>query len=329
MTINRSTLATIYQAFADYITDMSIDPERLFTEAGLDFKRINDPEARFGTSEINQLWHLAKRETKNPCLVVEVVKHVKPSMLHAVGHAWVTSPTLLAAFQRCGRSHSMLSTNVEFSLTRTQGAWDLTANLKESADNTDAVIALILQMSRISYGNDLTPLEVHLIRSAPEDTSPLDDFFGCSVTYGETENRMVFSTADVQRNLRGSNPQIAAAMDDLIDTYLHQFKKTDIVGLVREVVANYLVHGEPDGEIVADELNLSPRTLQRRLNEQNSSVKKIVDSTRHQLSVSYQEQKHLSVKEIAYSLGFNDPSNFSRAFRRWEGITPKEYRKSE
>ena len=66
MTINRSTLATIYQAFADYITDMSIDPERLFTEAGLDFKRINDPEARFGTSEINQLWHLAKRETKKP-----------------------------------------------------------------------------------------------------------------------------------------------------------------------------------------------------------------------------------------------------------------------
>ena len=329
MTINRSTLATIYQAFADYITDMSIDPERSFTEAGLDFKRINDPEARFGTSEINQLWHLAKRETKNPCLVVEVVKHVKPSMLHAVGHAWVTSPTLLAAFQRCGRSHSMLSTNVEFSLTRTQGAWDLTANLKESADNTDAVIALILQMSRISYGNDLTPLEVHLIRSAPEDTSPLDDFFGCSVTYGERENRMVFSTADVQRNLRGSNPQIAAAMDDLIDTYLHQFKKTDIVGLVREVVANYLVHGEPDGEIVADELNLSPRTLQRRLNEQNSSVKKIVDSTRHQLSVSYLGQKHLSVKEVAYSLGFNDPSNFSRAFRRWEGITPKEYRKSE
>jgi len=329
MTINRSTLATIYQAFADCVANMGIDPERLFSEAGLDFTRINDPEARFGTSEINQLWRLAKRETKNPCLVVEVVKHVQPSMLHAVGHAWITSPTLLAAFQRCVRSHSMLSTNVEFKLTRMQGAWDLTANLKESTDNTDAVISLILQMSRISYGHDLTPLEVHLIRSAPEDTSPLDDFFGCPVTYAQKENRMVFSTTDLQRRLRGSNPQIAAAMDDLIDTYLRQFKKADIVGLVREVVANYLVHGEPDRQIVADELNLSPRTLQRRLNEQNSSVKKIVDSTRHQLSVSFLGQKHLSVKEVAYSLGFNDPSNFSRAFRRWEGITPKEYRKSE
>jgi AraC-like DNA-binding protein len=105
-------------------------------------------------------------------------------------------------------------------------------------------------------------------------------------------------------------------------------KKTDVVGQVQEVVVNYFVHGEPDREIVASELNLSPRTLQRRLKEQNSSVKRTVDSTRHQLSISYLEQKHLSVKEVAYSLGFNDPSNFSRAFRRWEGITPKEYRKA-
>ena len=202
------------------------------------------------------------------------------------------------------------------------------ANLKESANNTNAVIALILQMSRISYGNDLAPLEIHLVRSAPEDTSPLDNFFGCSVTYGRKDNRLVFSTTDVQRKLSGSNPQIAAAMDDLIDTYLRQFKQTDIVGQVQEGVVNYLVHDEPDREIVANELNLSPRTLQHRLNEQNSSVKKIVDSTRHQLSVSYQEQKHLSVKDVAYSLAFNDPSNFSRAFRRWAGITPKEYRKA-
>ena len=97
---------------------------------------------------------------------------------------------------------------------------------------------------------------------------------------------------------------------------------------LQEVLVNYFVHGEPDREIVASELNLSPRTLQRRLNEQNSSVTKIVDSTRHQLSVSCLEQKHLSIKEVAYSLGFNDPSNFLRAFRRWEGITLKEHRKA-
>jgi AraC-like DNA-binding protein len=67
--------------------------------------------------------------------------------------------------------------------------------------------------------------------------------------------------------------------------------------------------------------------LQRRLSEQDSSVKKIVDETRHQLATTYLDQSHLSIKEVAYSLGFNDPSNFSRAFRRWEGMTPKEYRK--
>ena len=78
-----------------------------------------------------------------------------------------------------------------------QGPWDLVANLKESADNTNAVIALILQMSRISYGNDLAPLEIYLVCSAPEYTSPSDKFFGCSITYGRKNNRLVFSTTDV------------------------------------------------------------------------------------------------------------------------------------
>ncbi|MBL6688779.1 MAG: helix-turn-helix transcriptional regulator [Pseudomonadales bacterium] len=73
---------------------------------------------------------------------------------------------------------------------------------------------------------------------------------------------------------------------------------------------------------------MSARTLQRRLEEQDTSVKDIIDETRHQLALEYLCQDHLSIKEVAFSLGFNDASNFSRAFKRWEGKTPKEFRKA-
>lgn len=326
MSLNQSTLATIYQAFSDCVAQKGLDPEQLFNQAGLDHSAINDSEARFGAAGLTKLWRLGKLKTNNPCLVVEVVQHIQPAMLHAVGHAWVTSPTLLAALQRCSRAYRMLSTNVETELVQMQGAWELTANLKDSSDNTDAAIVVVLQMSRMSYGSDLSPLGVELTRPAPKDTSPLDAFFGCSIIYGAKENRLLFSSIDVGRKLRGANPVIAAAMDEVINAYLLRFDDADIVGRVREVVANYLVHGEPDAETVAEELSVTSRTLQRRLSEQNSSVKEIVDSTRHQLSLTYLDQRHLSIKEVAYSLGFNDPSNFSRAFRRWEGTSPKVYR---
>ena len=327
MSLNRSSLATIFQAFSNCVDALGFDAESMFTRAGLDFSKIYDADARFGVAEVYQLWRIATAETKHPCLLFEMATYLEPWMLHAVGHAWITSPTLLAALQRLERSHRMLSTNVEIKLVQLQGAWQLSVNVIESMDDTDGAFACVLQMCRLCYGDDLKPLEVHLIRLEPKDASPITDFFNCPVEFGYAENVMVLNSSDLQRKLRGSNPEIAAAMDELINSYLARFDSTDVVSRVREVVVAYLVHGEPDKEIIADELKLSPRTLQRRLSEQDSSVKKIVDETRHQLSTAYLDKSHLSIKEVAYSLGFNDPSNFSRAFRRWEGVSPKEYRK--
>ena len=160
----------------------------------------------------------------------------------------------------------------------------------------------------------------------PIDARPLESFFGCEVRYGCSENTIVFNSSDLNRSLRGANPAIANAMDELIADYLARFDSRDVVSQVRKIVAGYLVHGEPDRETIAGELNLSSRTLQRRLDEQGSSVKQIVDETRHQLAIEYLGQQHLSIKEVAFSLGFSDPSNFSRAFKRWEGKTPRQFR---
>ena len=224
----------------------------------------------------------------------------------------------------------MLSTNIDIKLEPLQGAWQLTTNILNPIESpaTDGIVAFVLHMCRTSYGDDLTPLQVQLIRSEPMDASPIEDFFGCNVDCGCSEDTMVFNSSDLNRKLKGANAAVASAMDEVIVSYLVRFDSRDIISRVRQVVANCLVHGEPDKEIVTTELNLSPRTLQRRLSAQHSSVKKIIDETRHQLSLDYMNQKHLSIKEIAFSLGFSDPSNFSRAFKRWEGMTPKDYRKS-
>ena len=73
-------------------------------------------------------------------------------------------------------------------------------------------------------------------------------------------------------------------------------------------------------------MHLSQRTLQRRLQEENSSFQQLLDETRRELAVQYLAQPDRSLLEIAYLLGFADPSNFFRAFRRWFGTTPGEYR---
>ena len=120
--------------------------------------------------------------------------------------------------------------------------------------------------------------------------------------------------------------EVAIAMDTVIQNYLARYDKHDTVSLVRKVVAETLVNGDLNKQSIAEAISLSTRTLQRRLEEQGSSVKEIIDDTRHQMALEYLAQKSHSIKEISFHLGFSDSSNFSRAFKRWEGKTPKQYR---
>jgi AraC-like DNA-binding protein len=94
----------------------------------------------------------------------------------------------------------------------------------------------------------------------------------------------------------------------------------------RQVLCRLLPQGEPKREAVAQALHVSQRTLQRRLQDEGTSFQRLLDDTRRELAEQYLAQPNLTLLEAAYLLGFADPSNFFRAFRRWFGLTPGEYR---
>jgi AraC-like DNA-binding protein len=78
--------------------------------------------------------------------------------------------------------------------------------------------------------------------------------------------------------------------------------------------------------VVAQALHVSQRTLQRRLQDEGASFQRLLDDSRRELAEQYLAQPNLTLLEVAYLLGFADPSNFFRAFRRWFDLTPGEYR---
>jgi AraC-like DNA-binding protein len=86
----------------------------------------------------------------------------------------------------------------------------------------------------------------------------------------------------------------------------------------------------PRGQVsltgIADDLNMSPRTLQRRLGEHGLSYQSLLDAVREQLACRYLQQNNLTYLELAYLLGFSEQSAFNRAFRKWTGTPPGQYR---
>ena len=102
--------------------------------------------------------------------------------------------------------------------------------------------------------------------------------------------------------------------------------RDSLVDRVQSIITNEFRGGDPSLDRIADQLGLTPRTLQRKLHELGTSHNELLDHMRRQLAMRYLREPEMAICEVAYLLGFSESSSFHRAFKRWTGVTPKEYR---
>ena len=141
---------------------------------------------------------------------------------------------------------------------------------------------------------------------------------------------MVLTEAQLDLPIRTAD----ATLLEILENYCREIlgKKPiqpDIVFRVREQIVGLLPEGETSMDRVSSELGMSARTLARRLEEQGSSFRDILDDVRHQLALQYTSDRRLRLSQVAYLLGYNDQTSFNHAFRRWTGGTPSETRASQ
>jgi AraC-like DNA-binding protein len=136
----------------------------------------------------------------------------------------------------------------------------------------------------------------------------------------------VLSARDADRPLPSANRQLAAVFDRMLTEELARLDKSDVVARARAAVLEHLSSGEGTEEETAKQLHMSPRTLQRKLAEANTTYLQLVDDARKDLALRYIEDPRRSVTDITFSLGFSQPSAFTRAFKRWTGLSPSDHR---
>jgi AraC-like DNA-binding protein len=190
----------------------------------------------------------------------------------------------------------------------------------------DMAIALLLDMCRMNAGASLRPVAATLRRREPDAADAYERFFGCPVRFGVEENAFVLSAKDADRPLPSANRQLAAVFDRMLTEELARLDRSDVVSRARAAVLEHLSSGEGTAEDTAKQLHMSPRTLQRKLAEAKTTYLQLVDDTRKDLALRYIEDPRRSVTDITFSLGFSQPSAFTRAFKRWTGLTPSDYR---
>ncbi|PTS83603.1 AraC family transcriptional regulator [Pseudomonas sp. HMWF032] len=308
-----------------------VDCRRLFVQLGLDYAALTNPDARFAQDAMTRLWHLAVEASGNPAIGLNMAKILRPSSFNVVGYAVMSSRNLQEGFARLVRYQRIIGEGADLSFHPTADGYEMLLaihgdRLPSARQSAEASLAYSLAFCRWLTSKPLRPRLVSLMGPAPDDLAPYEAVFQCPLKFNAEHYALLFERTDLDAPLPSANEALAQLHDRFAGDYLARFSGSRVTHQVRQVLCRLLPQGEPKREVVAQTLLLSERTLQRRLQDEGTSYQQLLDDTRRELAGQYLGQANLTLLEISYLLGFSDPSNFFRAFRRWFDSTPGEYR---
>ena len=330
-----SALSSAILLLAKGIDSYGHDSAELFARAGLDHSRLTDPLARFSFQAVTRLWGLARDIIDDPCFGIRVASFWHPTSLHALGYSWLASNSLEEAFERTSRYIRVVNTGAKGVLRfkKTEADYCLILDPSKMKPHplpvtVDASLAMLMIMCRAAYGEDLRPIRVSYQHPEPGNTRCFSEFFNAPVSFSQPETAFWLDAEVVAAPLSTANPELVRINDQIVTDYLAHLDRHDITMQVRAKLIERLPSGQVTEEEIASSIHVSQRSLQRKLKEQGLSFTQLLASTRSELGLQYVRDPQRSFNEIAFLLGFSEPGNFSRAFKRWHGKSPSQYRES-
>jgi AraC-like DNA-binding protein len=327
-----TTLSSWLLAIARALETQGCDAAAVFANAGLDISILDDPEKRVPVRNPSRLWPLAVQATGDPCFGLEVARHTLPTTFHSLGFSLAASATLREAFERIVRDHRLVTDAIAVRLEPVHNCYRLSVTPDPRAalapEAIDAVLALVVRLCRSLASPQLSPDRVEMRRQAPKDPSPFFKYFRAPIAFGARNDAVFFDKEICEHPLRGANAVLARANDVITARAIERFYGSLLSDRVRVVLIDRFSDGTPSLIEVARAMGMSPRGLQRGLAREMTTYARVVDETRRQLAASYLGDRRYAMNEITFLLGFSGAAAFSRAFRRWTGQTPSDYRRS-
>ena len=329
--MTQTSLATVGQILWRLLEMHGIDARALFRRHGVAAADIRDPNARFPSDKWDPIACEAAARIPDAGFALRAARCWHPSNLGVLGHAWLTSSTLRSGLQRLVCHGRLIGEKVS---TRLQDS-PIGPKLLIDSGRTDPVVgpimvdltmSLLIDMCRMNSGAALRPLEVCLKRAQPDVWQEYPAFYGCPVQFAGPCDSFTLSSKDADEPLPTSNRQLAATLDRLIAEQLAHLDKSNVLARCKASLLEQLSSGEISEHDMARQLHMSRRTLQRKLAEAETTYQKLVDDTRRDLALRYIEDPRHSITDITFILGFSQQSAFTRAFKRWTGMPPTDYR---
>jgi len=319
------------RSLINYLSDVGLDRENLLQHINIAEGELNQSQQLISIERYEKLYGYVDQFTDIQNIGFEFGQAIEADRWGILGYIAFTSPDLISAIESQRRYQSLVG-NLGVPAFETEGKnirlkW--LPSYQCSRHTVEEIITGWISLARKLSIQKISPRRVYF-HHVPKKNQQTDfqNYFGCEVIFNSDFNGVEIASSLLETKLRRYDPVLNKGLCDQADGLLEKWVESSPVKMITEFIIKSLPTGVPEIELAASNLHLSVRTLQRKLREHQLTFSQLVDSVRQDLAISYLLETDTKMVQIAQMLGFSEQSAFQRAFKRWKGISPMQFRQS-
>ncbi len=311
-----------------------VDIPALFSKLGIDESYLQTVHLRTPHAAQPLFWGVLEDQTADPDIGLHLGQHLPVFKGQVIEYLFLSSPTFGDGLRRALSYQRLISDAADSDLVVESERCFLrvvtaSGGAKKIRHFNECFAQGMIAFFKSITDNAFVPKYFEFDHEEPENVDEVKRVFGCEVMFGCTENRLYFDTAMLEHRSPHAEPELLVLHEQFASDQVARIEKEDVVVQVNKIIAELLDSGDVTLETVADRLAIKPRSLRTKLTDIDNNFNQILADFRYKLSRRLLAKTNESIDEIVYLTGFSEPSTFYRAFKRWSGMTPIEYRKSK
>jgi len=314
-----------------YLSSLRVDIDAFLRSLGVDPETVKAPDTRLPIETYLLIQDQAAEFTHDPYFGLHMGEFAEAGSWSILGYLMMNCKTLGEAFEKSGRYSriigNLITARVELRLNKIKVIFFTPPHApKMSRHCFESTFASSVRMMRTLTGVHLSPLEVTFIYPQPVSTAEYERVFCCPVLFGRKENSFTIDWSIVNTPILMANPGLLQHFEQYAQDFLAELdRQNEHTRAVTKIILSRLDDEKLSIDKISKEMSVSVRTLQKRLEEEGVVFSELYKDIRERLAKKYLHENY-TVEQITYLLGFSEPSVFRKAFKKWSGVTPKEYR---
>jgi len=321
-----------FRNLLDTAAGLGCDRKQLLDEVGLPHSFLSNLERHHPLADLIQLFQIISERAQEPDIGIRYILNGHPCSLGLLGMAVYTAPTLREAWETVFRFRHLVMNTGDSQLLIEGGTvcirwYPYSHSIVTERFFVDAVLAGWVLNSKALTGKVIQPLSVSVTYAKPIMSELFVETYGTRISFEQPYNSISFRGEDMDLPLHFSDNKTHRLLCTQAEQDVAYFKaECPFSEKLEYRLKQQLAKGEVSIQAIAELMHISTRTLQRRLDKENTSFHELLTNVRHEFALIYLQEENLTTLDIALKLGYRQASSFCTAFKSWAGQTPSEYR---